>query len=119
MPVYEYKCTICNEHFEVEQSIKDNTLETIPGDDHEHTVKKVFHAPGIAFKGDGFYKNDARKSTEKKSSGNGSSSSSDSGDTKSSDSSTKSTPSSSSDSSSSSSSSSSSTTTSSNSSSSD
>ena len=60
MPTYEYKCTICDERFEVEQSIKAKTLTTIAGDDHKHTVKKVFHAPGIAFKGDGFYKNDAR-----------------------------------------------------------
>ncbi len=62
MPIYEYKCTICNERFDVEQSIKDDTLTTLPGDDHEHTVKKVFHPVGIAFKGEGFYKNDSRGS---------------------------------------------------------
>ena len=60
MPIYEYKCTVCAERFDVEQSIKDDTLTTIPGDDHEHLVKKVFHPVGIAFKGDGFYKNDSR-----------------------------------------------------------
>ena len=75
MPVYEYKCTICEERFEVEQSIKDKTLETIPGEDHEHQVKKVFHAPGIAFKGEGFYKTDSRPSESTSNGGGGSSSS--------------------------------------------
>lgn len=84
MPIYEYKCTICEEHFEVEQSIKANTLKTIKGDDHTHKVKKVFHAPGISFKGDGFYKNDARG--KKKEAESGSSSSSDSSSASSSDS---------------------------------
>lgn len=74
MPIYEYKCTICQERFEVEQSIKDETLTVIAGDDHEHTVKKVFHPVGIAFKGEGFYKNDTR-STTSSSSGSGSTSS--------------------------------------------
>ncbi len=60
MPIYEYKCTLCSERFDVEQSIKDDTLTTLPGDDHEHIVKKVFHPVGIAFKGEGFYKNDSR-----------------------------------------------------------
>lgn len=88
MPIYEYKCTICEEHFEVEQSIKANTLKTIKGDDHTHKVKKVFHAPGISFKGDGFYKNDARgkkKEAESSSSSSSDSSSSSSSDTKSAD----------------------------------
>lgn len=60
MPTYEYKCTTCEERFEIEQSIKEDTLETLPGDDHEHQLKKVFSPVGIAFKGDGFYRNDAR-----------------------------------------------------------
>lgn len=64
MPIYEYKCTICEERFDVEQSIKDDTLSTIAGDDHEHTVKKVFHPVGIAFKGEGFYKNDTRSNSK-------------------------------------------------------
>ncbi len=86
MPIYEYKCTICEEHFEVEQSIKANTLKTIKGDDHTHKVKKVFHAPGISFKGDGFYKNDARgKKKDSESSSSSESSASSSSDVKSSD----------------------------------
>ena len=60
MPTYEYKCTTCEERFEIEQSIKEATLKTLPGDDHKHQLKKVFSPVGISFKGDGFYRNDAR-----------------------------------------------------------
>ena len=63
MPIYEYKCTECDEHFDIQQSIKDDTLTTLPGPDHEHKLKKIFHPVGIAFKGEGFYKNDARSSS--------------------------------------------------------
>lgn len=64
MPTYEYKCTECAERFDIQQSIKDDTLTTLPGTDHEHQLKKVFHPVGIAFKGDGFYKNDARSNSK-------------------------------------------------------
>lgn len=78
MPVYEYKCTVCEQHMDVEQSFSDDSLTTIPGCDVDpkgkHRVKKVFSAVGISFKGDGFYRNDARGS--KSSSSNSSSSSS-------------------------------------------
>ncbi|MGH1503122.1 MAG: FmdB family zinc ribbon protein, partial [Acidimicrobiales bacterium] len=84
MPTYEYKCTECDERFEIEQSIKDDTLTVWPGDDHEHQLKKVFSAVGIAFKGQGFYKNDARKSGSKSSSSASTSGDSSSSDTKSS-----------------------------------
>ncbi len=98
MPIYEYKCTICDERFEVEQSMKDDALTTIPGKDHKHKVKKVFSAVGISFKGSGFYKNDARggskssssSSSESASSSSTSESKSDSSSSKSSDSSKKS-----------------------------
>lgn len=77
MPIYEYKCKVCQQHFEVEQAFTDDTLATIEGCEldksGQHQVKKVFAAPAIAFKGDGFYRNDSRTS-----SGNGSSASTDS-----------------------------------------
>ena len=63
MPTYEYKCTECNERFEVEQSIHDDALTSLPGENHEHQLRKVFSPVGIAFKGDGFYRNDARGSS--------------------------------------------------------
>ena len=60
MPIYEYKCTECDERFDIEQSIHDEPLTALEGDEHEHALKKVFSPIGIAFKGSGFYKNDAR-----------------------------------------------------------
>ena len=64
MPTYEYKCTECDGRFEVEQSFTDDALTSLPGcdvtDDGDHRLKKVFSAVGIAFKGEGFYRNDAR-----------------------------------------------------------
>ena len=65
MPTYDYKCTVCSERFEVEQSIHDDALTTLAGDDHEHQLKKVFSPVGIAFKGDGFYRNDSRGGSAK------------------------------------------------------
>lgn len=62
MPIYEYKCTECDERFEIEQSIKDDTLTVLDGDDHQHQLKKLFSPVGISFKGGGFYRNDARGS---------------------------------------------------------
>ncbi|MDH3295007.1 MAG: FmdB family transcriptional regulator [Acidimicrobiia bacterium] len=66
MPMYEYKCRVCEEIFEVEQSFTDDTLTTIDGCtidvSGQHQVKKVFAAPAISFKGKGFYRNDSRSS---------------------------------------------------------
>lgn len=60
MPLYEYKCTLCQERFEVEQSFRDPALTALPGDEHEHQLKKVFSPVGISFRGGGFYRNEAR-----------------------------------------------------------
>lgn len=68
MPVYEYKCTECNARFEVEQRMTEDPLTTLPGEDHVHTLKKVFSPVGIAFKGSGFYKTDSAASRPKTSS---------------------------------------------------
>lgn len=80
MPVYEYKCTICDQLMEFEQSFSDSPRKTAAGcevaNNGKHKLKKVFSAVGISFKGDGFYRNDARPSSS--SSGSASSSGSDS-----------------------------------------
>ncbi len=71
MPTYDYRCSTCSTQFELFQSFSEDTLTkcpieggpaecTAPG---EGDVKKVFSAVGIAFKGSGFYKNDARGSS--------------------------------------------------------
>lgn len=71
MPIYEYKCKVCDDRFEIEQSFTDDALTTLEGceqtEDGEHQLKKVFSAVGISFKGDGFYRNDSRSSGSSKS----------------------------------------------------
>jgi putative FmdB family regulatory protein len=65
MPVYEYKCTVCQERFEVEQSIRDAALTSLPGCEHgDHQLKKVFSPVGISFRGGGFYRNEARTASK-------------------------------------------------------
>ena len=91
MPTYDYRCKACGQELEVFQSFSDEPLTTCEACGGE--LRKLFGAPGIAFKGSGFYKTDSRSgsktsttpssekgsSSEKKSSSDaGSSSSSDS-----------------------------------------
>ena len=77
MPTYDYKCTTGEETFEVFQSFSDDPLAGCPEENCEGSVKKIFSAPGISFKGSGFYKNDSRKSGGKKTTSDSSKSSKD------------------------------------------
>ncbi|MEZ5237943.1 MAG: FmdB family zinc ribbon protein [Microthrixaceae bacterium] len=70
MPTYEYSCRDCGHGFEIQQAMSDDPLTTCP--DCSGELRKVFHPVGIAFKGSGFYKNDARSGSG---SGSGSSAS--------------------------------------------
>lgn len=59
MPTYEYLCRQCGDSLEVWQSFKDAPLtrhETCGG-----SLRKVFYARGVVFKGSGFYVTDSRK----------------------------------------------------------
>ncbi|TDD28999.1 FmdB family transcriptional regulator [Kribbella turkmenica] len=84
MPTYQYQCTDCGEALEVRQSFTDDALTVCPA--CEGTLRKVFNAVGVVFKGSGFYRTDSRNSGKStvsaqsdSSSTAGSSSSSDSG----------------------------------------
>ena len=68
MPTYQYHCRDCDQELETVQSFTDDALTTCPS--CKGSLRKVFAAPGISFKGSGFYKNDSRGA---KSSSNGSS----------------------------------------------
>jgi putative FmdB family regulatory protein len=59
MPKYEYACKSCGERLEVVQSFADAPLTECPA--CGGPLRKVFSAPGIAFKGSGFYRTDNRK----------------------------------------------------------
>lgn len=74
MPTYEYRCRTCDVRFEVRQSFAEDSLTSCPAAGSEQSpaacvapgegvVRKVFSAPSISFKGDGFYKTDSRSST--------------------------------------------------------
>ena len=64
--MYDYKCERCSIQFEIRQSFQDRTLTVCPDiaveagceAPGEGPVRKVFSSVGIAFKGEGFYKND-------------------------------------------------------------
>jgi len=58
MPTYEYRCRDCGEQLEVVQAFTDDNLTecgTCGG-----SLRKLFSAVGISFKGSGFYKTDSR-----------------------------------------------------------
>lgn len=63
MPTYEYRCKSCGHEMEVQQAFSDDPLDACP--DCEGPLRKVYGNVGIAFKGSGFYKNDARGSSKK------------------------------------------------------
>ncbi|MFL6205219.1 MAG: FmdB family zinc ribbon protein [Acidimicrobiales bacterium] len=58
MPTYDYRCKACGQELEVFQSFSDDPLTTCEACGGE--LRKLFGAPGIAFKGSGFYKTDSR-----------------------------------------------------------
>ncbi|MCY3924665.1 MAG: zinc ribbon domain-containing protein [bacterium] len=71
MPTYEYRCRTCDARFEVRQSFAEDGLTVCPSADSQQSpaacvapgagaVQKLFSAPSISFKGDGFYKTDSR-----------------------------------------------------------
>jgi len=73
MPLYEYLCDACGEHFEVMQKFADQPLtvhETCGG-----AVHRLLSAPALQFKGSGWYVNDYAKGS--KSGGSGGSSKTD------------------------------------------
>ncbi|WP_344235446.1 FmdB family zinc ribbon protein [Kribbella hippodromi] len=83
MPTYQYQCTDCGEALEVRQSFTDDALTVCPN--CEGSLRKVFNAVGVVFKGSGFYRTDSRSSgkssvpAKSESSSSGSSGSSSSG----------------------------------------
>jgi len=67
VPTYQYQCTDCGEALEVRQSFTDDALTVCPS--CEGSLRKVFNAVGVVFKGSGFYRNDSRSSVSSSSSG--------------------------------------------------
>lgn len=65
MPIYEYHCTSCDDHFEVTQKITDQPLGECPK--CQGRVEKLISQSSFVLKGSGWYQTDyARKGSEKK-----------------------------------------------------
>jgi putative FmdB family regulatory protein len=84
MPTYSYRCTECDNAFDIHQAFTDDALtvcEVCGG-----RLRKLFNTIGVTFNGSGFYRTDSRaeggsgKSGSSSSGGSGSSSSSGSSD---------------------------------------
>ena len=58
MPTYQYRCTECGSEIERVQKFSDAALTTC--EDCGGTLRKVYNAIGIVFKGSGFYATDNR-----------------------------------------------------------
>ncbi|MBC7222938.1 MAG: zinc ribbon domain-containing protein [Anaerolineae bacterium] len=59
MPIYEYVCNVCGNHFEVQRRFGETGSAPCPAG-HRDT-HRVFSPPTIVFKGSGFYVTDYRK----------------------------------------------------------
>lgn len=70
MPTYSYRCTECDNAFDIVQAFTDDTLTVCPTCGGK--LRKVFSPVGVTFSGSGFYRTDSRA----KPAGEGSSSSS-------------------------------------------
>ncbi|GMA28441.1 hypothetical protein GCM10025874_16940 [Arenivirga flava] len=73
MPTYSYRCTVCENAFDIQQSFSDASLTVCPA--CGGGLRKIFSAVGVTFNGSGFYRTDSRSSSGSSSSGSGSSSS--------------------------------------------
>lgn len=61
MPTYSYKCTECDNAFDIVQSIADASLTVCPR--CGGPLRKVFGLTGVTFNGSGFYRTDSRSSS--------------------------------------------------------
>lgn len=74
MPTYSYRCTECDNAFDVKQSFSDATLTECPV--CGGALRKVFSPVGVTFNGGGFYRTDSRAGSTGSNSGGGDASSS-------------------------------------------
>ena len=58
MPTYQYRCTECSNELEAVQKFTDPALTDCP--ECAGSLRKVFNAVGVVFKGSGFYRTDSR-----------------------------------------------------------
>jgi putative FmdB family regulatory protein len=66
VPTYSYRCTECDNAFDIHQSFSDDTLTVCPVCGGK--LRKVFSPVGVTFNGSGFYRTDSRAKTSGESS---------------------------------------------------
>jgi putative FmdB family regulatory protein len=59
VPLYDYKCTSCGNHYELREGFDAPSRQPCPKCGNE--AKRVLHPPPIVFKGSGFYITDSKK----------------------------------------------------------
>lgn len=67
MPTYSYSCQNCDNSFEIQQSITEDSLTTCPKCDGK--LKKNYAPVGVTFNGSGFYRTDSRNQSSTTGSG--------------------------------------------------
>jgi putative FmdB family regulatory protein len=61
LPTYSYRCTECENAFDIQQAFTDDSLTVCPVCGGK--LRKVFGSVGVTFNGSGFYRNDSRATT--------------------------------------------------------
>lgn len=81
MPTYSYRCTECDNAFDIHQAFTDDSLTVC--DVCGGKLRKLFNTIGVTFNGSGFYRTDSRadSGSSKSESGGGGSTDSGSGGT--------------------------------------
>jgi len=62
VPLYDYKCTQCNNQYETREGFDAPSRQPCPKCGGE--AKRLLHPPPIVFKGSGFYITDSRKGSQ-------------------------------------------------------
>ena len=65
MPTYSYRCTACDDAFDIQQEFTDESLTTCEACGGK--LRKLFSAVGVTFQGSGFYRTDSRAEAKKSS----------------------------------------------------
>lgn len=74
MPTYEYVCSACKNEWEVEQSMKDNSLTECPRCKEQMARRQISRGTGFILKGGGWYSDLYASSSNKAAAASGESS---------------------------------------------
>jgi putative FmdB family regulatory protein len=58
VPTYSYRCTECDNAFDIQQALSEDSLTVCPACNGK--LRKIFAMVGVTFNGSGFYQTDSR-----------------------------------------------------------